>query len=532
MKVSRGREGDGGGGRPNAASTSVKCDRKSIDERFRDYIVRTNMDVVAVGLLLACYHAQTARAEPADGTIVDHDRTYGDGRRLEQSEGEAYAEEETAVYSVLFPWFTEIVGVFVYFLLSRYLDVIPFTAIMFIVGVFIGFSSKLNENAISFSASTWAGMQGELILLVFLPGLLFLDSYNLDTYLVTQTFFQNVYFAFPMMLAGTALTALVGYYILPYGWSFDLCMTFGSILSATDPVSVAVLMNELGAPPRLKVGSLTKRFSHPVSDFNVNSRCLLSLQVHISGESIMNDGSAAVFYQIFSARYLYSMGVQGVGDNAGWGEGFEKFFRLSLGGACIGVIFGFGMVIVLYSLNRRLSGDDSIVQVVATISVSYLAYFTSEVLSRCSGIIAVFAYGVTVKAFGETLYNDSHLFQHFWEITEFLLNSLLFTLAGCVWAFVVDNENTRWMDVVSGRVSILVFQPRIVHLKILLVCSVTGLPVGFVYTPKHYPILLDLCKFPADFKDWNWNELAGGVFHELWRLTWSCGYLTCPRPPC
>jgi hypothetical protein len=200
MKISRGHEEylpDGGGGHPNAASTPVKCDRKSVDvdERFRDYLVRTNMDVIAVGLLLACYHAQTARAEPAGGTIGGHDGTYGDGRRLEQSEGEAYADEETAVYSVLFPWFTEIVGVIVYFFLSRYLHFIPFTAIMFIVGVFIGFSSKHNNNAITFSASAWAGMQGELILLVFLPGLLFLDSYNLDTYLVTQTFFQVSYFS-------------------------------------------------------------------------------------------------------------------------------------------------------------------------------------------------------------------------------------------------------------------------------------------------------------------------------------------------
>ena len=43
-------------------------------------------------------------------------------------------------------------------------------------------------------------------------------------------------------------------------------MTFGAILSATDPVAVSALLNELGAPPRLKI--------------------------HISGESLLNDGSA------------------------------------------------------------------------------------------------------------------------------------------------------------------------------------------------------------------------------------------------
>ena len=93
-----------------------------------------------------------------------------------------------------------------------------------------------------------------------------------------------------MVLAGTCLTALVGYYVLPFGWSFNLAMvsviggfysvtkllfcsvpliliylcdiavtsigvvkTFGSILSATDPVAVAALLEEVGAPPRLKI---------------------------------------------------------------------------------------------------------------------------------------------------------------------------------------------------------------------------------------------------------------------------------------
>ena len=51
-------------------------------------------------------------------------------------------------------------------------------------------------------------------------------------------------------------------------------MTFGAILSATDPVAVSVLLNEVGAPPRLKI--------------------------HISGESLLNDGSAIGVLMLFA----------------------------------------------------------------------------------------------------------------------------------------------------------------------------------------------------------------------------------------
>jgi len=67
------------------------------------------------------------------------------------------------------------------------------------------------------------------------------------------------------VLAGTALTALIGYYIFPYGWSFSLAMTFGSILSATDPVAVAALLEQVGAPPRLKVHIVR---SHQLGEFS------------------------------------------------------------------------------------------------------------------------------------------------------------------------------------------------------------------------------------------------------------------------
>ena len=238
---------------------------------------------------------------------------------------------EESTHVILFPWFSMLVGVVAYYLISRCIHALPYTAMMFMFGAVMGYSALHygnDDNAIIESTRLWLGVNGELIILAFLPGLLFLDSYNINVYLFKRSFMQILTFAFPMVLGGTALTAIVAYHIFPYGWSFDLSMTFGSILAATDPVAVAVLLNELGAPSRLKV--------------------------HVSGESLMNDGSGVVFFHIFSSRFFYELGFEGF-EQVGWAKGFALFFRLSLGGACIGLMFGIGLVAILFNLNRRLS---------------------------------------------------------------------------------------------------------------------------------------------------------------------------------
>ncbi|KAL3769325.1 hypothetical protein ACHAWO_007524 [Cyclotella atomus] len=401
--------------------TTCPSSKPSLDTRVRDRFINTNLDLFLIAVLLALYHVgcayaneeTTAHEETTTVTETTPDEVTTEHGSA--SEEEILIEQEYSVYAVLYPWFVEIIGVFAYYFLSRYLHALPYTAVMFIVGFFIGFAVQRTEvNGITISAANWINIEGEVILLVFLPGLLYLDSYNIDIHLFLQSFWQLIAFAFPMVLGGTALTACVAYYLFPYGWSLDLSMTFGAILSATDPVAVAVLLNELGAPPRLKM--------------------------HISGESLLNDGSAVVFYHIFSSRFFYEMGLPGIGEEIGWGKGFLLFFRLSLGGMCIGIIFGIGAVIVLYNLNRRLSGEDSVVQVVLTITAAYLCFFVSEILAGCSGIIAVMFCGLVVKGLGETMINNTELMHHFWEITEYLLNTLLFTLGGTVWGDIIANN--------------------------------------------------------------------------------------------
>eukprot|EP00457_Paulinella_chromatophora_P001742 gb/GEZN01001744.1/.p1 GENE.gb/GEZN01001744.1/~~gb/GEZN01001744.1/.p1 ORF type:complete len:783 (+),score=79.47 gb/GEZN01001744.1/:144-2492(+) len=332
---------------------------------------------------------------------------------IAQAEGEM-----DPAYAILFPWFAELVGVIAFFLLSRSIKVLPYTAVTFLVGVVMGIGAAKSglSDQLTESIKMWNSIDSELLLVVFLPGLVFKDALEINFHLFTGSFWQLMIFAFPMVLAGTVLTALVGYYVFPYGWSFNLAMTFGSILSATDPVAVNALLNEVGAPPRLKM--------------------------HISGESMLNDGSAIVFFTIFSGSFLYELSI-GLGEEYDVAKGFAKFFQMSLGGTCIGMAFALVLISILYYLNRRLDAEENVLQVAATITIAYLCYYTSEVVSGCSGVIAVVTCGLITSTFGGGLINDPELMENFWTLVEHLLNTLLFTLGGVVWGFVIsENERT------------------------------------------------------------------------------------------
>ena len=68
----------------------------------------------------------------------------------------------------------------------------------------------------------------------------------------------------------------------------------------------------------------------------------------------------------------------------------------------------------------------------------------SSIVNFHSGIIAVVFLGVTVKILGESMINDKHLMLHFWETIEWLLNTTLFTLAGCEWGHIMSDR--QWTN--------------------------------------------------------------------------------------
>jgi Sodium/hydrogen exchanger family len=140
-------------------------------------------------------------------------------------------EEDGPVVNVLFPWFSLLIGTLAYFALSRLLPWLPYTAVMFIIGTMIGAAVvRLDRDTLlTKSVTSWLNIDSEVLLLVFLPGLVAKDAMQLNATLFRAAFWQCIVFAFPMVLAGTSLTAVIVYFVFPYGWSFNFAMTLGSV---------------------------------------------------------------------------------------------------------------------------------------------------------------------------------------------------------------------------------------------------------------------------------------------------------------
>lgn len=164
-----------------------------------------------------------------------------------------------------------------------------------------------------------------------------------------------------------------------------------------------------------------------------------------------------MFFTIFSGLFLTELNVPDVGDNVNFAEGLLLFIRMSVGGACIGLAFGVGLVYVLYCLNKRLSAEENVLQVASTITCAYMCYYVADAVAHTSGVIAVVFCGVFTKAFGASMINDEGLMDSFWSLVEHLLNTLLFALGGAVWGQIISNVDPREFGLTDWGYLILLY---------------------------------------------------------------------------
>jgi len=328
----------------------------------------------------------------------------GEGDADEHAAGGAEHEHAKGHTVLLLLFIMLFIGIATAHMLERYLPFIPYTAALFVIGFFLSLHQnfKREHNAViwpSFDTAIgiWEKADPHLTLFIFLPPLIFGEAMSLNVSQVKSCFNQCILLAGPGVLIGTALTAVVGKFLLPYGWEWNTSMLFGSILSATDPVAVVAIFNSLGVSPRLTMV--------------------------ISGESLFNDGTAYVVFQLM-------MGLcQDAEPTAGQVVAF--IIRMTTWGPLIGAVAGFITIwFIGLSAEEHYHGD-TMGQVVATICCAYLAFFLSEEVGT-SGVLALVTAGVVVASYGWPLFISRETLRIFWHSIEFVGNTVIFALAGLI----------------------------------------------------------------------------------------------------
>jgi sodium/hydrogen exchanger 8 len=258
-----------------------------------------------------------------------------------------------------------------YFLQTRHITWFPEAGAFLILGVIAGaifhsfeeHTGGLDDKLI-YELAAYMKFDKKSFFLVFLPPIIFESAYNLRS----RKFFANLdailLLAVYGTLAATILTGVLVKFAGDAGWShpFDWLpsMLFGSLISATDPVTVLALFSELNA------------------DINLYSM--------VYGESVLNDAVALVMYKTVLTFKETEFNAQSALAATG------TFLKIFISSTLIGVLFAI-MVTMVYRYTKLYEKRFFFLEIALSAVFPYASWMVSDALGL-SGIVAVLFCGI------------------------------------------------------------------------------------------------------------------------------------------
>jgi monovalent cation/hydrogen antiporter len=230
----------------------------------------------------------------------------------------------------------------------------------------------------------------ELVLVVFLPPLLYWESVSAPTSEFRAEAFWIFQMAFGLVIATTVVVAVIAHVTIP-GMSWGVAFVLGAIVSSTDEVAFSAIADELKVPRHL-VGT-------------------------IEGESLVNDATSLILY--------------GIGIAAVVGTSF------SLTHSSVSLIVTLAESVAIGSAAAAVTVfawraiKDQALQTTISVVVPFISYLPAYYIGA-SGVLSTVTTGLIISRFVPTVLQPRarEILGGFWPTVVFLLNAFIFTEVG------------------------------------------------------------------------------------------------------
>ncbi len=258
-------------------------------------------------------------------------------------------------------------------------------------------------------------------------------------------------------LASAALVGWAMWALLPLAHlhlPLAYCLVFGALISPTDAVAVAGIIERAGVPA--------------------------TLESIIAGESLFNDAVGVVLFSLAAAMIT-------TGDVPTVHEGLLQLLREGGGGIVLGLALGYGLCFLLKDVRSYQ------VEVLLTLATVLGGYGLADRID-ISGPLAMVVVGLVLGTQSRTARLPEHTREHlnrFWVLVDGLLNTVLFVLIGLEVVRVQFSSGVVWAVV----------------LTILITLAARGVSVaalvGLLKLSEPLP--------PGSWRLLSWAGLRGGV---------------------
>jgi Na+:H+ antiporter len=263
-------------------------------------------------------------------------------------------------------------------LVSRTTAAVPYPVLLAVGGILIGLVPGLRLPPIG----------SDLILLAFVPGLVFEASLNLDLEELRRGILPVGLLATLGVFLTVTVIGVLGHLVLRLDWASGFLL--GSIVAATDPIAVVTLLRQVGAPR--------------------------GVEAILDGESLLNDGTGVAVFAAVLGTIL--------AGHPSAGDAVVRFAFVTIVGAAIGLAAGSAGVLLLRMVH------EAELEILITLVLAYGSYLAADIV-HASGVVSVVAAGVVVARYGSRSGRLQGTQLHgFWNLIAFVLNAMLFVIVG------------------------------------------------------------------------------------------------------